>query len=100
MTALVWDALVGVAVASVGSLFVVGLVGSFFLSPLRTTALTVGRPGTVTFLFEYSNVPGEEFGYSIGPASLLFGGGLGLVYAFVRTWWRQRPAQSLSDSRS
>ncbi|MFC7028385.1 DUF3267 domain-containing protein [Halomicroarcula sp. GCM10025324] len=87
ITSLVWDALSGAAVA----LFLVGillaLVGPILLSALGVESITVGTPGTLTYLFAFVNTA-EEISISVGPGVLSVGGLLGLVYAFVRSYRR------------
>jgi hypothetical protein len=86
---LVWDTLVGGAVAMIGTLLVFGFFGPFVLSALGVTSLTIGTPGSITFLFEYLNTP-DEFSYSVGTGWLFVGGLLGLVYGLARTRRRRR----------
>ncbi|WP_135828367.1 DUF3267 domain-containing protein [Halorussus halobius] len=92
-TALVWDAVVGAAVAVVVALFVLGFVVPNVLLALGVESVTVGRPGTVTYLFSFTNTP-TEISFGTGPAGLLVAGLVGLAYAFVRSAARQRRAGS------
>ena len=91
VTSLVWDALSGAAV----SLFVVGILlalgGPILLSALGVESITVGTPGTLTYLFAFVNTA-EEISISLGPGVLSVGGLLGLLYAFVRSYRRGRQA--------
>ncbi|WP_323190548.1 DUF3267 domain-containing protein [Halostella sp. PRR32] len=89
MTAAVWDALVGAAVMAVGLLVVLSFGGLFILDALNVGSVTVGRPGTITFVFEYINRPGE-ISISVGLGLPVLGGLLGLAYSFVRSYQRAR----------
>ncbi|WP_152041909.1 DUF3267 domain-containing protein [Salinigranum salinum] len=95
ITSLVWDALSGAAVA----LFVVGILlalgGPILLSALGVESMTVGKPGTITYLFAFVNTA-EEISISVGPGVLSVGGLLGLLYAFVRSY--RRGKRSLTDT--
>lgn len=84
VTMLVWDALVGAAVASVGLFVVFGLFGPFMLSLLGIESLSIGREGTVTYLFSYVETA-DSISYGVGPGLLVLGALAGLGYAFVRT---------------
>ena len=59
------------------------------LHALGVDALTVGAPGTVTFLFEFVDRP-DEVSLSVGPAVLGVGAFVGLLYAFVRSYRRSK----------
>jgi hypothetical protein len=87
ITSLVWDALSGAAVA----LFVVGLLlalgGPILLSALGVESMTVGTPGTVTYLFAFVNTA-EEISISVGPGVLSVGALIGLLYALGRSYRR------------
>lgn len=89
VTSLVWDALSGAAM----SLFVVGILlalgGPTLLSALGVESITVGTPGTLTYLFAFVNTA-EGISISLGPGVLSVGGLLGLLYAFVRSYRRGR----------
>lgn len=89
VTDAVWDALVGVAVAVVGLLVVLSFGGLFVLDALGVGSVTVGEPGTITFVLAYVNTP-EEISISIGWGVQVVGALLGLSYSFVRTYQRQR----------
>ena len=95
ITSLVWDALSGAAVA----LFVVGILlalgGPIVLSALGVESMTVGTPGTITYLFAFVNTA-EEISISVGPGVLSVGGLLGLLYAFVRSY--RRGKRALTDA--
>jgi hypothetical protein len=79
----VWDVVTGIAVGF-GVVTVGGLSVPWMLPALGIGSLTIGQPGTVTLLFEFtSSVNG--YSYATGPGSLLVGAGLGLVYAVVRS---------------
>lgn len=88
VTAVAWDAVVGGAAAVVVVLLTLGVVGPFALSALGVESLTLGRPGSVTFLFEYVETP-DSLSYSVGPGVVFVGVGLGLLYAFVESRRRQ-----------
>lgn len=95
ITSLVWDALSGAAVAlfAVGILLALG--GPILLSLLGVESITVGTPGTLTYLFAFVNTP-AEISISLGPGVLSVGGLLGLLYAFVRSY--RRGKRSLTDT--
>jgi hypothetical protein len=91
ITSLVWDALSGAAVAlfAVGILLALG--GPILLSVLGVESITVGRPGTLTYLFAFVNTA-EEISISLGPGVSSVGGLLGLLYAFGRSYRRCKRA--------
>jgi hypothetical protein len=89
VTALVWDALSGAAVAAFAVLFLLALAGPFVLSALGVESLTLGTPGTITYLFSFTSTP-EEISFGIGPGVLGVGALVGLGYAFVRSYLRGR----------
>ncbi|GAB3688155.1 hypothetical protein GCM10028857_22000 [Salinarchaeum chitinilyticum] len=89
MTRAVWDALVGAALVAIGLLVVLSFGGLFLLDALGVESLTVGEPGTITFVFEYVNTP-EEISIGVGSGVLLIGALLGLVYSFARSYLRVR----------
>ncbi|WP_276259828.1 DUF3267 domain-containing protein [Haloglomus litoreum] len=89
VTNLSWDALAGAAVAAFGLLLLLGIGGPLFLSALGVDSLTVGRPGTITYLFSFVNTP-DEISLGIGPGILVLGSLLGLCYAFARSYRRRR----------
>lgn len=99
VTALVWDALAGAAIAAVALLLLLATVGPLLLSALGVDSLTVGQPDTITFVFSYVNTP-TEISMGLGPGVLVVGAVLGLVYAFVRSYRRsKRPVEvSASDA--
>jgi hypothetical protein len=90
VTALVWDALSGAAVAVFGVFILVAIGGPLLLSALSVESLTVGTPGRITYLFAFTNTP-DEISLGVGPGVLVVGALLGLVYAFVRTYRRRTP---------
>ncbi len=96
VTALVWDALSGVAVTAVGLLFMLAVGGPFVLTALGVESLTVGTPGTITYLFEFTNTP-TEISLGIGPGVLGVGALVGLAYAFVRSYRRGGTAPPTRD---
>jgi hypothetical protein len=87
-TAVVWDALVGAAAASVGLLLALGVGGPVLLAALGVESIVVGRPGTITHLFAFTNTP-EEISLGVGPGVPVVGAGLGLAYALARTYRRR-----------
>jgi hypothetical protein len=91
-TAVAWDALVGAAVGSVGVLVLLSFGGLFLLDAIGVSSVTVGRPGTVTFLFAYVNTP-TEIPVQVGAGVPVLGASLGLLYSFARSFRRSgRPA--------
>lgn len=88
MTAAVWDALVGAAVGSVGLLVALSFGGLLVLDALNAGSFTLGRPGTITYIFAYVNTP-TEISISLGPGIPIVGAAVGLLYSFVRTYGRQ-----------
>jgi hypothetical protein len=76
-------------------LFLVGILlalgGPILLSALGVESITVGTPGTLTYLFAFVNTA-EEISISVGPGVLSVGGLLGLLYAFVRSYRRSKRA--------
>lgn len=88
VTGLAWDALAGAAVAAVGTLVALAVVGPFALSALGVESLTVGRPGTITYLFAFTNTP-TEISFGVGPGVLVVGAAVGLGYALVRSYRRR-----------
>jgi hypothetical protein len=89
VTAVVWDALAGAAVAAVGVFLVVAVGGPLALDVLGVDSLTIGRPDTFGFLFTFSSTP-TEISMSVGPGVLGIGAVVGLLYAFVRSYRRAR----------
>jgi hypothetical protein len=88
VTALVWDALSGAAVAAFSVFVLIAIGGPLLLSAIGVESLTVGTPGRITYLFAFTNTP-EEISFGVGPGVLVIGGLVGLVYAFVRTYRRE-----------
>jgi hypothetical protein len=91
VTALVWDALAGAAVAAFSVFVLVAIGGPLLLSALGVESLTVGTPGRITYLFAFTNTP-DEISFGVGPGVLVVGALVGLVYAFVRTYRRRTPS--------
>lgn len=89
IAAVAWDALAGASVASVGLFVLLGVGGPFVLSAIGVDAITVGRPGTITYLFSFVSRP-DEISLGVGPAVLVLGALSGLLYAFARTVLRRR----------
>lgn len=88
VTAAVWDALAGAAVATVALLLLVGVGGPFVLSALGVDSLAVGTPGTLTHVFTFVNTP-EEISVSVGAGVPILGAVVGLSFAFVRSYRRR-----------
>jgi hypothetical protein len=86
-TTAAWDVLVGVGVAVVGSLLLLGVVGPFVLLALGVDSITVGDPDTITYVFSYVDTA-TELSYGVGPGVLIVGGVIGLVYGLVRNYRR------------
>jgi len=86
-TTAAWDVLVGVGVATVGSLFLLGFVGPFVLLALGVESITVGNPGTVTYVFSYVD-SATELSFGVGPGVFVLGGVLGLAYGLARNYRR------------
>lgn len=59
----------------------------FLLDALDVESMTVGIPGTITFVFEYVNTP-EEISIGIGSGVPVVGALLGLSYSFARSYLR------------
>ncbi|MGB9965053.1 DUF3267 domain-containing protein [Halobacterium hubeiense] len=89
VTAVVWDALAGAAVATLGVFVVLAVAGPLTLDALGVTSLTVGTPDTFAFLFAFSSSP-TEISMSVGPAVLAIGAVVGLAYAFAQSYRRVR----------
>jgi hypothetical protein len=87
VTALVWDAFAGGAVAVVAGLLALAVGGPLALSALGVESLTIGTPGTITYLFSFTNTP-TEISLGVGPGLLGIGAALGLAYALVRSYRR------------
>jgi hypothetical protein len=85
ITSVAWNAISGAAVASVLLFVLLGVAGPFVLASLGVDSLTVGREGTITYLFSFVNRP-DEISLGVGPAVLVLGALFGLVYAFVKTY--------------
>ncbi|WP_324665670.1 DUF3267 domain-containing protein [Haloarcula sediminis] len=93
VTGVVWDALSGAAVTAIGVFILLAAGGPLALDALGVDSLTIGTPDTVTFLFSFSSTP-TEISMVVGPAVLGIGAVVGLVYAFVRSYRRAKPAVS------
>lgn len=91
VTSLVWDALAGAAVATVGLLLLLAVGGPLVLLAVGVESITVGTPGTVTYLFSFADTP-EELSMGVGPGLLSLGAVVGLAYAFLRSYRRGRRA--------
>lgn len=89
VTAAVWDALAGAAVAAVGVFLVLAVGGPIALDILGVDALTVGTPDTFSFLFSFTSTP-AEISMSVGPGVLGIGAVVGVLYAFIRSYQRAR----------
>jgi len=91
--ALVWDAVTGAAVATVGTLVLLAIPGPWVLSTLGVSSLVVGTRGSPTFLFAFEETT-TSISFSFGPGLLVLGAAGGLAYAFVRSRRRQRRARA------
>jgi len=89
VTAVVWDALAGAAVAAVGVFVVLAVGGPLALDVFGVDSLTIGTPDTFSFLFSFSSTP-TEISMSVGPAVLGIGVIVGLLYAFIQSYRRTR----------
>jgi len=89
VTAVVWDALAGAAVAAVALLVVLAIGGPIVLDGLGVESLTVGTPDTFTFLFAFVSTP-TEISMSVGPAVFALGAAVGVAYAFARSYQRAK----------
>ncbi|MUW15086.1 hypothetical protein GJ633_10770 [Halorubrum sp. CBA1125] len=87
VTAVVWDALAGAAVAAIGVLVLLAVAGPMLLSALGVESLTIGTPDTITYLFSFVNTP-TEISFGVGPGVLSLGAAVGVAYAFVRSYRR------------
>lgn len=96
VTAVVWDALAGTAVATVGAFLVLAVAGPLTLDTLGVDSLTVGTPDTFTFLFAFTSSP-TEISMSVGLGVLGIGAVVGLVYALVRSYRRGRSPRETQD---
>jgi len=56
---------------------------------IQMTAVVVGTPGRLTYLFRFVNTP-EEISLGVRPAVFAVGGLIGLVYALVQTYRRSK----------
>ncbi|MFT4947204.1 MAG: hypothetical protein ACI8TL_001444 [Natronomonas sp.] len=93
VTAVVWDALAGAAVAAVGVFLLLAVSGPILLSALGVESLTVGTPDTFTYLFSFTETP-EEISFGVGPGVLVVGATVGVVYALGRSYRRGRARSS------
>lgn len=96
VTALVWDALAGAAVAAIAVLILLAIGGPIVLSALDVQSLTVGTPGTFTYVFSFVNTP-TEISMGVGPGVLGLGAAVGLLYAFVRSHQRKQTPPTESE---
>ncbi|GAB7095189.1 hypothetical protein JCM30237_23420 [Halolamina litorea] len=87
VTAMVWDALVGAAISALGVLVLLAVGGPFVLSAMGVESVTVGTPGTVGYLFSFTNTP-TEISMGVGPAVLGVGAVIGLAYALIKSYLR------------
>lgn len=89
ITVLAWDALSGAAVSAFAVLLALAIGGPLLLSALGVESLIVGTPGTITYLFAFTNTP-TEISLGVGPGVLSVGALVGLCYALVRSYLRGR----------
>ena len=96
VTAVVWDALAGAAVAAVGVFLLLAVGGPLVLNVFGVDSLTIGTPDTFSFLFSFTSTP-NEISMSVGSGVLGIGAAVGVLYAFVRSYRRARsPADETS----
>lgn len=86
VTTVVWDGLAGTAITSIGMLALLAIGAPIILAAFGVESLTIGAPGTITYLFSYSTVEGLSVG--VGPGLLVIGALIGLTYSLVRTYMR------------
>ena len=98
VTALAWDALSGAAVAAFATFLTLGIGGPLVLSVLGIESLTVGTPGTFTYLSSFVNTP-DEISLGVGPGVLSVGALVGLTYALVRSYRRGRGTPPGAETR-
>ncbi|SFR63585.1 DUF3267 domain-containing protein [Halogeometricum limi] len=100
VTAVVWDALAGAAVAAVGVFLVLAVGGTLVLDLLGVGSLVVGTPDTLGFLFSFTSTP-TEISMSVGPAVLGIGAAIGLfTRSFAAIGARVRPVRSHGRTRT
>ena len=87
VTSAAWDALAGAAVSAFTLLLVLALAGPFVLPVLGIDSITIGTPGTVTYLFSFTSTP-TEISMGVGPAVFGVGALVGLGYALLRSYLR------------
>jgi len=87
VTGVVWDALSGAAIATLGAFVVLAVGGPLMLDALGIDSLTIGTPDTFSFLFSFTSTP-TEISMSVGPGVLGIGAVVGLFYAFLRSYYR------------
>jgi hypothetical protein len=97
VTAVVWDALAGAAVAALAAFVLLAVGGPVLLTALGVESLTVGTPGRFTYLFSFLDTP-EEVAIGVGPGVFAVGGLIGLIYALVRTYRGRRDPSDDGES--
>ena len=97
VTAVVWDALSGAAVAAFGVMILLAIAGPLALSAMGVDSLTIGTPGTITYLFSFTDTP-TEISFGVGPGVLGVGALFGLVYAFIRSYRRGKTVPPVSST--
>lgn len=86
VTTAVWDGLAGTAIASIATLALLAIGAPILLAVVGVDALTIGTPGTITYLFSFSTAEGLSAG--VGPGVLVIGALIGVTYSLVRTYVR------------
>ena len=83
-----WNAIAGGAVAVFAILLATAVAGPTLLSILGVESLTVGRPGTFTYVFRYVSTP-TEITFGVGPGIVSLGALVGILYSLVRSYRRR-----------
>lgn len=96
-THLAWDALVGAATATVAAFLLVGIAGPVLLSALDVQSITLGTPGTFTYLFDHTETP-DSVSFGVGMGWTVIGAFLGLAYALVKSHLRHRRVARGADA--
>lgn len=83
----------GTVVTIFGVVLLLGIGGPLVLGSLGVSSLTVGTPGTITFVFAFVNTP-TEMSLSLGAGVLGVGAVIGLLYALFRSYTRSLSGKS------
>ncbi|GAB7013355.1 hypothetical protein [Halolamina salina] len=68
-------------------LLLLAVAGPLVLSAMGVESLTVGTEETITYLFSFTETA-TEISMGVGPAVLVVGALLGLLYALIRSYLR------------